>query len=129
MSKLTREQANRWNAQAKNGFTFDIEHYVIWNEKGLKKRVPTETGFTQFKLGYNDEIETVTNEYGCKYNRRTGRYVPTLHISEWKPTHTEGVYSSDGLGQFIPVGAPQDKKNYKVLCDISATINVDDYKA
>lgn len=35
MAKLTREQYNKWNSQAKNGFQLDLQYFLTWNEKTL----------------------------------------------------------------------------------------------
>ena len=62
MAKLTREQYNKWNAQAKNGFQLDLQYYLIWSEKTLIKDVQQEDGsIIRFKLWYMPEYETKTN--------------------------------------------------------------------
>jgi hypothetical protein len=37
MAKLTKEQYNKWNAQAKNGFQFDFRYFILHNEKTFCK--------------------------------------------------------------------------------------------
>ena len=37
MPSVTREQVNKWNAKLQNGFRFDIQRYVVWGEKQIKK--------------------------------------------------------------------------------------------
>ena len=74
MAKLTREQYNKWNAQAQNGFMLDLQYFLIWGEKTLIKGIEQENGaIIRFKLSYIDEFETRTNEHGCRWNERTGR--------------------------------------------------------
>ena len=44
MARITREQLNRWNGQAKNGFHLDMEYFLNWGEKTLIKDVKQECG-------------------------------------------------------------------------------------
>ena len=127
MAKLTREQAKKWNEQAKNGFQFDIEYYLIWGEKTLTKKIKMENGdVIEFKIEYNKEFETKTNGYGCKWNVETGRYIPMLYITHWKPS-SSGCYHSSGWEKIETLGSPENSKKYNVLCKFSETVNTDEY--
>lgn len=69
MAKITREQYNKWNAQAQNGFRLDLQYYVVWGEKTLVKSIKQTDGtIIQFKLWYIPEYKTKVNEWGCKWN-------------------------------------------------------------
>lgn len=127
MAKITREQFNKWNAQAKNGFQFDLEHFLTWNEKTLTKRIKMENGdIIEFKVEFEKEFETKTNTYGCHWNVETGRYIPMLYITHWKPS-TSGCYHSSGREKSEALGNPENSKKYNVLCKLSEMVNTDEY--
>lgn len=127
MAKLTREQYNKWNSQAKNGFGFDIEYFAIWNEKTLSKKIKMENGnIAEFKIEYTKEFEAKTNEYGSRWNVETGRYIPMLYITVWHPTQT-GLYTSTGWEKTERLGEPETSKKYNVLCKLSADIDTNEY--
>ena len=127
MARLTREQYNKWNAQAKNGFQFDLEYYLTWNEKTLTKKIKMENGdIIEFKIEYIKEFETKTNDYGCKWNVETGRYIPTLYITHWRPS-TSGCFHSHGHEKEETLGSPESSKKYNILCKLSETVNTDQY--
>ena len=129
MPKLTREQYNKWNAKATNGFSFDIQDYVFRGEKTLTRRIPIdEDHYTELHLMYRDEYITKTNEHGCRWNVTTGRQIPTLHVSKWTRGLSGEVYTSSGMGDWITVGEPQTSKKYDVLCKIAETIDASKYE-
>lgn len=126
MARITREQYNKWNAQAQNGFSFDLAYFMTWNDKRLTKQVPADDGcYYKVDITYTAEFEKITNEHGVSYNRETGRQVPTVWLSFWKPSTVSGCYSSWGLGIHRAIGEPQPKKNYKTLCSLSGSIDTD----
>ena len=128
MAKLTREQYNKWNAQAQGGFSFDFKHFCIWGEKRVRKTAEQlDKNIVEFVIEYRAEYETKTSEYGCKYNIQTGRHIPVLRVNIWRPTSTEGVYTSHGTGKVYDIGEAQNKQSYAVLCKLSGTVNSDDY--
>lgn len=123
--KVTREQYNKWNAQAKNGFTLDCECLVVWGEKTLRYKRETPSGvIIELTINYYPEYERVTNEYGSSYNRETGKFLPSLTVRHWTPT-TTGFYSSSGLPSHEVIGEAQDKKKYNILCKLSGEIDIE----
>ena len=69
MATITREQFNKWNGQAKNGFSFDFRHYVTWNEKQLIKEIKNEDGtITRYTISYYPERERITQNNGLCTN-------------------------------------------------------------
>lgn len=127
MARITREQFNRWNAQAQNGFEFDFQYYVIWNEKTLTKKVKVTNGdIVEFKIEWDKETERKTNEWGCCWTVETGRYIPMLYITIWHPSNT-GCFTSTGWAKSEKLGDPETSKKYNVLCKLSAGINTDEY--
>lgn len=127
MAKITKEQYMQWNEQAKNGFNFDLRHYVIWSEKTLSKRIERAGGdVIEFKIEYFKEFEQKANNYGCKWNVETGRYIPTLTVTIWHPTGT-GCYISGGYKERRSLGEPEKTKKYNILCKFSKEIDTDEY--
>lgn len=128
MAKLTREQYNKWNAQAQNGFAFDIEGYCVWNEKRLTKSIKQPDGsIVKFKIEFDPEYERKTNEWGCHWNVKTGRQIPTMRIDRLVPGSTEGVYIVHTVKEKITMGEPEKTMKYSTLCKISGTVNTDEY--
>ena len=128
MAKITREQFNKWNAQAKNGFSFDLEYFLTWSEKTLTKRIEIHDGIViEFTIQYKNEYETITNEYGCKWNQQTGKYIPMLYITRWKPSPNSGCYYSSGREYSEILGTVESSKKYNVLCKYSEQIDTEKY--
>lgn len=127
MAKITREQFNKWNAQAKNGFQFDLQYFLIWSEKTLTKKIEMENGdIIEFKIEFDKEFETKTNQWGSRWNVETGRYIPMLYITYWKPSDS-GCYHSSGREKSEILGNPENSKKYNVLCKLSETVNTDEH--
>lgn len=127
MAKLTKEQYNKWNAQAKNGFQFDFRYFITHNEKILIKNISQDNGcIVQFKLWYFPEYETKTNDYGCSWNVKTGRQIPVMDIEKLIPGKVEGVYLVHTIKSGIKMGDPEKNMKYSTLCKISQTVNTDD---
>ena len=127
MAKLTKEQYAKWCEQAKNGFILDLRYYLTWGEKTLTKRIKTACGdVIEFRIEYMPEYKQTTNEWGCKWNERTGRYIPMLNVARWRPTGT-GCYSSSGYIAEKQIGEPEQTKKYNVLCKLSGEIETDEY--
>lgn len=115
MATLTREQFKKWNAQAQNGFTFDIQCYCVWNEKRLKKSIERPDGsIIIFKIEYYHEY-------------KTGRLIPIMRIDKLIPGSTEGVYNVHTVKEKITMGEPEKTMKYSTLCKISGAVNTDEY--
>ena len=128
MARLTREQYQKWNGQAQNGFTFDIQEYIGWNEKALTKSIKQPDGtIIQFKIEYYPEYERKTNQWGCHWNVETGRQIPMMRIDRLVPGSTEGIYIVHTVKEKITMGEPENTKKYSTLCRISGTVNTDEY--
>ena len=118
--KITKQQYNKWNEQAKkaagDGWEFDVEKYVIWGEKAIIKNVPADNGeYDQYKIEYFPEYDTTQ-----KYRRQTGRYIPTLVINRLYPLES-GCYRVIEVERRA-VGDPQEKKNYNVICTAAKAV-------
>lgn len=122
MPSITREQAARWNAKARNGFSFDVRYYAMHGEKTLHQIIDLDGGDKmEIRLLYEAERRKKTNEFGCSWTVTTGRYLPTVHLTRWHPSGA--AWTSRGLGDWITIGEPQDAKKYDVLCKLSATVD------
>lgn len=128
MATLTREQFNKWNAQAKNNFQFDLQWFCVWNEKTLTKKIRLDGGkILELKLEYIKEFETKTNEHGCRWNVETGRYIPILDIRIWKPSESgSGCYIQTHEKSYI-IGDAEKSKKYNVLCKFSGELDENQY--
>ncbi len=127
MAKITKEQYTKWSKQAKNGFSLDLQYYVIWNEKTLTKRIKMADGdVMEFKIEYQRECKQKTNKWGCKCYVETGQYIPMLIVKRWHPTKT-GSYMSSGYEEEKPLGEPEQSKKYSILCKLSGEIDTDEY--
>lgn len=128
MPSITREQYDRWNAKATNGFSFDIKHYVCWGEKSLIKHIDLDGGkIAEFRISYMDEYKKETNKWGCSWRVPTGNKVPVLDVNVLHPSHTEGVYVVQHFKHDITLGDVEKKNNYGVLCKLAENVNVDEY--
>lgn len=118
MATITKAQYEKWTADAQKYGTdwkFDFRYYVLWGEKEVIKLIEEANGeYTQMKIGYRAEYRTVVNEYGCKYNRPTGNYIPTCTVARLIPT-TSGCYRVIPQREYV-VGDAQTKKNYAYIC-------------
>lgn len=128
MAKITREQFKKWDSQAQNGFCFDLQWFLIWNEKQLIKSIkqPDNT-IIQFVLTYNKEYETKTNKHGCRWNVDTGRKIPVMRIDKLvpSPSGAEGVYIVNTIKDYTFIGEPEKTMKYSTLCKISGTIDTE----
>lgn len=117
MARLTREQAQKWNAQLHGGFRFDARHFVMWGEKIARRNIELDGGrILQATLEYHD----VRDGY-----RLTGEQQPHIHLQIWNPGHTEGVMVSTGLGASVEIGTKQNKRSWSELCRLSADFDDD----
>lgn len=100
--KITREQVNKYNAQCKNGFEFDVYNFSCTGEKQFKKFI---------ELG-NNNIVQATIEY---YNN-----IPTLHVHAGYSNGNSAIFS--GLGQWFKLGEYQKIKRVNVLISLTEKI-------
>lgn len=114
MASVTREQVSKWSAKLQNGFRFDIRHYVLWNEKQIKKTVELEDGrILTADLGYREERE----------NYRPIGQQPCIRLQIWTKCENSDMMRSEGLGYTEKLGEMQTKKNYNELVKLSALMD------
>ncbi len=109
--QITREQLQKLEEGCGNGFKLDIQKYLIWKEKQLIK--------------YIDIEENKVLKAEIDYQKDKSGQVPTLLLSVWKKEKS-GCLSCDCKTQYINLGEPQKRKNFKLLKEYSNKIT-DDY--
>lgn len=123
--KITREQVIKMNSKMSNGFSVDLWTLGVWGEKQCTKKVyignPENGEYVKFSILWHPEFEERKTAYGQSFNVKTGRSVPTLHLSRWEKGKTEGVDVSHGTGKYISIGEAQERKNFSVLQKLTAT--------
>lgn len=110
MPKITKEQFLKWEAMCANGFTLDLQKYVVWGEKEPTKQIRLdEENIIIATVGYYDERVD-----GGRWGETVRKI--KLHLALWHPATTEGVMYSTGYGAYITLDdTPQPKKEYKKL--------------
>lgn len=110
MAELKQIQIDKYNAQCKNGFKFDFQHYLYHKEKILFKYI-------------NFESNQILKASILYYENNHGN-TPTLHLHKGSPSGE--FYTFSGLGQFITIGEPQKTKRFNLLIDFTKKLT-DEY--
>lgn len=112
--KLTQKQVEAKRKITPAGYEYDLKYALIHGEHTARRIIEiSDKEYIEARLFYMEEYETKTNEWGCRWNVPTGRQVPNVHISLWHKK--EGCATSNGLGVWSEIGAPQKSKSYKAL--------------
>lgn len=119
----TVEQYNKWKAEMGQNF-FPHIHYDGTKEALQDVRIKGSKNFIRIHLCFMPEFESVTNEYGVSYNRRTGRHIPTAHIAKYVPGHIPGLFNSFGMGKNVKIGEPCNRQTFKTLIKLTHTVNL-----
>ena len=131
MPSITRKQVEAANTKLYNGFRLDIQHYVIHGEKQAVLQIPIDgagdiahsTEFITGALTWMPEREEKQGSRGETFTAATGKQVPTLHIQHWRSRPGSNVATSQGLGQCVPVGKAQERRNFSILQKLSEKID------
>jgi hypothetical protein len=117
MARVTREQVEKWNKQALNGFRLDLSMLMYHNEKDLEKIVKVDdTKHIRYRLSF----------WEVRKNYRFSHYVVKLNKSIWTTNREGGMATSHGLGYNVVVSEKEySKKNFKELCTISGQLPED----
>lgn len=127
MAKFTREQLNKWNSQAGNGFKIDVQRLLFWGDKDLEYIGEERADRTHFEitLSYVDE-----KEGEGWMAKSTGRQLLKLDVKRMipaisnKPGDEVKMYEVDfGVYSEI-IGEPQNKKMYSYMAKMSHKIDV-----
>lgn len=126
--KFTKEQVEKWNSKMGQGFKTDLNRLMMWGEKQPHLMTKQEDGKTYLELTlyYQDEYKTVTNEYGCTFNRPTGKHIPVINVRKWIDEGT-GMLHGYGIGKTFEVGEACEKKMFSTLQKLTHTIDVNKY--
>ncbi len=90
MAKITKEQFNKFNAELKNGFRFDLNFFLTWNEKRATKKIELENNkVLKINLEYYD------NSRYIQYKKISGADL-VISFSVWEPSGD--LYVSYGIG-------------------------------
>lgn len=114
MPSVTREHVNKWNAKLQNGFRFDIQRYVVWGEKQIKKSIELADGrILTAEIHYRDARE------GYKYIGNEA----CISLAIWTRCENSDMMKSEGMGYHEVLGAVQPKKSYADLVKLSAVMD------
>lgn len=114
MPSVTREQVNKWNAKLQNGFRFDIQRYVVWGEKQIKKSIELADG------------RILTAEIHFRDARDGYKYIGNeacISLAIWTRCENSDMMKSEGMGYHEVLGAVQPKKSYADLVKLSAVMD------
>ena len=122
MATCTKEQWTRWNAKLSNGFQMDLQRFLVWNEKEATKSIHLPDGnVLKAVIGWDSVLEPI--KPGSTLKRPVG-VVPTLHLSIWTPSSTEGVWCSSGLGYTAQIsGDVRTKKSWNEIVKLTSDWN------
>ena len=121
MAKLTKEQVEKYNTKAGNGFKFDIYGFLMKGEKELIKTIDIDSErYIKARVHYQ-EIYKKNESYG--FNTGTGKHQIVMNVSEW--TRGETADHSYGLGKTVIVDeTPHVRRNFNDV--LKATHNIED---
>ena len=103
MAKISGEMIQKYNGQMKNGWQFDIDHFIYPREKGAALRVNLdEKHFLAASLYYSDQYDHAT--------RKTRQHIH-LHISFYTRERDTKMAVSHGMGRFFKLGE-YERKNF-----------------
>jgi hypothetical protein len=124
MATITREQAVKLDKQAPGKWGFDLHHYLIWNEKTVRRVIDLDSGRKlEARIVFTENYITHHNEYGCAWRTPAGDYRIQLHLQVWHPGLTEGVMEANGLGKWVDLdNEKHPRRNYKDLCKAAENI-------
>ena len=101
--KITREQVNKINDKMGNGWELDLFYFLTHGEKTAALKIPmNDGGYVQGKL-------YIDNVWSWRPEDYKGIQIK-LNVSRWYKGHTEGVYTSSGLGYWQEINRPDMKK-------------------
>lgn len=126
MPSITHAQYQKFSSQAPDGWSFDLEYYVIWGEKTLiASQAIDDDHRVVGKLEYVQNY--IPDPRGLGGKRPANHYHIALHISVYTRSTTGGCWVSSGMGAWLNLDQGEHpRKNYAALCKIAATIKKDD---
>ena len=120
---ITWEQVRKINAKMSNGWELDLNYYLMHGEKTAVLQIPQDDG------GYIQGKIYIDNVYNWRPNSYNG-IVLKINVSRWYKGHTDGVYTSHGLGHWIEIQRPDLKKClFSAVQKYTAQITAEDVQA
>lgn len=119
MAKITREQYAKYDAQAPGDWSFDLQRYLVWSEKQVRKIIPLHDGkLMEATIYHMERLEKHSNGY-CTY---AGNYNIKLCVNVLWPSTVSGVYAV-GMGRdMILADGPFPRRDYKAICKAAETV-------
>ena len=111
MATITKDQINKLNAKCENGFHFDLQFFCFHKEKTFEKYIPV--GENQFLRAHIMYCEKWDHENRKKLN------IPTIHLAMYNKGRIDGVLVSYGVGYFIDISEPVERKNTNLLLEFT----------
>lgn len=108
MANITREQLNKINSGAKNGYTMDLQYFLFHNEKTLEKYIDItgdDIHFLNITVDYTKYREGVTPTIRIAYNIKDRDFF----------THSSGNFRKT----FVLGDLTESRKNIKTLQQIT----------
>lgn len=106
MGKITKEQLHKINNSCKNEWSFDLQYFLMHNEKTLIKHITIDDeNYLQFKIDYNYENKII------------------LRISKFHHKANDFFATSTGLGKSrILDETPAPRKSINKLIQLTETL-------
>lgn len=110
MAKMTKEQLQRINNNCKNEWTFDLQYFLMHNNKTLIKHITIDDeNYLQFKIDFDYENKII------------------LRISKFHHKANDYFATSSGLGKKkILEETPAPRKNINKLIELTGKLTDDE---
>lgn len=121
MAKVTREQLNKWNEGAGNGFKVDLQMLMFHGEKVLEYVGEERADKTHFVVSMRFVDEAIGKGWMAK---RTGKQLLTVKVARYIPITDDGLCQVDfGVYEEV-IGEPQNRKMFSYMQKMSHKVNL-----
>lgn len=122
---ISEKTVNTIDARCRNGFRFDLQHFMERGEKQLCRFITIRENekLVKLTLWWRDEATYRKNQYGCTIREYTGNVVPELHCAVWHKSEASPCWVSLGFGGFHSFSEhPSSKRQINALADATALV-------